>query len=273
EVALFRLVESWGIRPDFAAGHSIGEIAAAHVAGVFSLEDACKVVAARARLMNALPSGGAMVAVQATEEEVTALLTAGVSIAAVNGPRSVVLSGDEGAVLDIADKLTADGRKTRRLRVSHAFHSLHMDAILDDFRRVTRSVDYHAPRIPLVSNVTGEAATEEQVCSPDYWVRHVREAVRFGDGIRTLAESGVTAFLELGPDGGLCAMAQDTLDALASRALAVPVLRKDRGEQESAVTALARLYADGAAPDWDALLAGTATGPRRNDLPTYPFQR
>ncbi|MEV0375615.1 type I polyketide synthase [Streptomyces sp. NPDC050636] len=272
EVALFRLVESWGIHPDFAAGHSVGEIAAAHVAGVFSLPDACKVVAARARLMNALPADGAMVAVQATEEEARALLTDGVSIAAINGPRSVVLSGDETAVLGIAEKFTADGRKTRRLRVSHAFHSLHMDAILEDFRRITRSVDYHAPRIPLVSNVTGEAATEQQVCSPDYWVRHVREAVRFGDGIRTLAERGVTAFLELGPDGGLCAMAQDTLDTLSTRAVTVPALRRDRGEQESVVTALARLYADGAAPDWTALLDVAPTAPRNTDLPTYPFQ-
>ncbi len=272
EVALFRLVASWGIRPDFVAGHSIGEIAAAHVAGVFSLDDACRLVAARARLMNALPAGGAMVAVQATEEETRACLTDGVSIAAVNGPRSVVLSGDEAAVLDLAEKFTADGRKTRRLRVSHAFHSLHMDAVLDDFRRVAQSVGYDAPTIPLVSNVTGEAATERQVCSPDYWVRHVREAVRFGDGVRTLADRGVTAFLELGPDGALCAMAQETLDTLPSPAVTVPALRRDRGEQECVVTALARLHVDGVSPHWPAVLTGPRTAPRRTDLPTYPFQ-
>nr|WP_309302257.1 SDR family NAD(P)-dependent oxidoreductase [Streptomyces sp. NBRC 110611] len=273
EVALFRLVESWGIRPDFVAGHSVGEIAAAHVAGVFSLDDACRLVAARARLMNTLPAGGAMVAVQATEEEARAHLTDGVSVAAVNGPRSVVLSGDESAVLGIAEKFTADGRKTRRLRVSHAFHSLHMDAILEDFRRVARSVGYDAPAIPLVSHLTGEAATEEQVCSPDYWVRHVREAVRFGDGVRTLAERGVSVFLELGPDGALCAMAQDTLDTLPAQAVTVPALRRDRGEQESVVTALARLHVDGVSPHWPALLTGDRTAPRRTDLPTYPFQR
>ncbi|MGD3112901.1 type I polyketide synthase, partial [Streptomyces sp. YGL11-2] len=273
EVALFRLVESWGIRPDFVAGHSVGEIAAAHVAGVLSLDDACRLVASRARLMNALPAGGAMVAIQATEEEARMLLTDGVSLAAVNGPRSVVLSGDEAAVLDIAEKFTADGRKTRRLRVSHAFHSLHMDAILDDFRRVARGLDYHAPTIPLVSNVTGEAATEQQVCSPDYWVRHVREAVRFGDGVATLAERGVTVFLELGPDGALCAMAQETLDTRPAQAVTVPALRRDRGEQESVVTAVARLYVDGTGPDWDALLEGAASGPGRTELPTYPFQR
>ncbi|MFK8844233.1 type I polyketide synthase [Streptomyces sp. Ac-502] len=272
EVALFRLVESWGIRPDFAAGHSVGEIAAAHVAGVFSLDDACRLVAARARLMNALPTGGAMVAVQATEEEVRVHLTDGVSVAAVNGPRSVVLSGDETAVLDIAEKFTADGRKTRRLRVSHAFHSLHMDAILEDFRRVARSIGYDTPAIPLVSNVTGGTATGQQVCSPDYWVRHVREAVRFGDGIRTLAERGVTVFLELGPDGALCAMAQETLDTLPTQAVTVPALRRDRGEQESLVTALARLHVDGANPRWPAVLTGAPAAPRRTDLPTYPFQ-
>ncbi|MER7991240.1 type I polyketide synthase [Streptomyces noursei] len=272
EVALFRLVESWGIRPDFAAGHSIGEITAAHVAGVLSLDDACRLVAARARLMNALPAGGAMVAVQATEEEVRPHLADGVSLAAVNGPRSVVLSGDEAAVLELAEKFATDGRKTTRLRVSHAFHSVHMDAMLQDFRRVAGSITYHAPALPLVSNVTGQAATEQQVCDPDYWVRHVREAVRFGDGVRTLAERGVTAFLELGPDGTLCAMAQETLDALPARPVTMPALRRDRGEQESVVSALARLYVDGAAPDWDALCDGAATAPRRTDLPTYPFQ-
>ncbi|MFD9636859.1 type I polyketide synthase, partial [Streptomyces violascens] len=275
EVALFRLLESWGIRPDFAAGHSVGEIAAAHVAGVLSLDDACRLVSARARLMNALPAGGAMVAVQATEEEIRPHLTDRVSLAAANGPRSVVLSGDEAAVSDIAEKFTADGRKTTRLRVSHAFHSVHMDAMLQDFQRVAESVAYHAPAIPIVSNVTGRVATEQQVCDPDYWVRHVRETVRFGDGIRTLAERGVTAFLELGPDGSLGAMAQDTLDtlvALPARPVTVPALRKDRGEQESLVSAVARLYVDGAAPDWDALFDGTATAPRRTDLPTYPFQ-
>nr|WP_245689805.1 type I polyketide synthase [Streptomyces chattanoogensis] len=272
EVALYRLVASWGIRPDFVAGHSVGEIAAAHVAGVFSLDDACRLVAARARLMDAVPAGGVMVAVQATEEETRAHLTDGVSIAAVNGPRSVVLSGDEAAVLGIAEKFTADGRKTRRLRVSHAFHSLHMDTVLEDFRRVAQSVGYDAPAIPLVSNVTGEVATERQVCSPDYWVRHVREAVRFGDGVRTLADRGATAFLELGPDGTLCAMAQETLDTLPSQAVTVPALRRHRGEQESVVTALARLHVDGLSPHWPALLTGPGTAPRRTDLPTYPFQ-
>ncbi|MEV4742846.1 type I polyketide synthase, partial [Streptomyces sp. NPDC049555] len=269
EVALFRLAESAGLRPDFVAGHSIGEIAAAHVAGVLSLEDACRLVAARARLMRALPAGGAMAALQATEAEVLAALTEGVDIAAVNGPQSVVVSGDEDAVLALAAAFAADGRKTRRLRVSHAFHSLHMDAILEDFRRVAGSVTYAAPTIPVVSNVTGDVASEDELRSPEYWVRHVREAVRFGAGIAALAGRGVSAFAELGPDGVLCALARETLDADGSTAPAIPVLRKDRDEQTSLMTALARLHVDGAPLRWEAL-AGPAA--RRVDLPTYPFQ-
>ncbi|MFD8993473.1 type I polyketide synthase, partial [Streptomyces abikoensis] len=271
EVALFRLVESWGMRPDYVAGHSIGEIAAAHIAGVFSLQDACSLVAARARLMNALPSGGAMVAVQATEDEIAGRLVDGVSIAAVNGPRAVVLSGDEDAVLAVAEKFAADGRKTRRLLVSHAFHSLHMDAVLEDFRRAARGVTYAAPALPLVSCLTGDLATGEELCSPEYWVRHVREAVRFGDGVTALTGRGVTRFLEIGPDGVLTAMAQDTLDAASSRAVTVPALRKGRDEERSVLTALARLHADGLSPRWTAVL-GAADPAARVDLPTYPFQ-
>jgi KS-AT-KR-ACP domain-containing polyene macrolide polyketide synthase/pimaricinolide synthase PimS2/candicidin polyketide synthase FscD len=269
EVALFRLLESWGVRPDHLIGHSIGEIAAAHVAGVFSLEDACRLVAARARLMAALPPGGAMVAIQATEDEVAARLAADadgeVSIAAVNGPSSMVISGDETTVTSIAGAFGEEGRKTRRLPVSHAFHSPHMDAILKDFEQAARSVSYAAPQVPLISNLTGAPATAEELCTPRYWVDHVRAAVRFGDGVRALAELGVGLFLELGPDGVLCAMAQENLDA----AVTVPTLRRERDEATSIVTALARLHVNGLSPHWPSLFAGVPA--RRVDLPTYAF--
>ncbi|MFH8371440.1 type I polyketide synthase [Streptomyces sp. NPDC018031] len=275
EVALFRLVESWGVRPDFLLGHSVGELAAAHVAGALGLEDAATVVAARGSLMQDLSPGGAMVALQATEEEVTALLAGApgerASIAAVNGPTAVVLSGDEETVLGIADKLRADGRKTKRLQVSHAFHSPHMDPVLEPFRAALGRVTWREPAIPVISNLTGRPVTGDEARSAEYWIRHVRHAVRFHDGVRHLVDQQVTTLLELGPDGVLSAMAQDCLTEHDPDTVAVPLLRRDQPEALSVRTALARLFARGVPVDRRALPASRRG--RRLDLPTYAFHR
>ncbi|MGC0421414.1 SDR family NAD(P)-dependent oxidoreductase [Embleya sp. AB8] len=263
EVALFRLLESWGVRPDFVTGHSIGELAAAHVAGVLSLADACRVVAARGRLMQALPAGGAMVAVQATEDEVLDLLSGHeeeAGIAAVNGPSSVVISGVEDVVTQIADTLREQGRKTRRLVVSHAFHSPLMDPILDEFAAVVDDVEFTAPVIPM-------AADTEDVCSALYWVDHIREPVRFADHLTRLREHGVTRFLEIGPDGVLTAMGPDNVADASFTALQ----RRDRPQIRTALTALAHLHTTGHPVDWPHLFTDTTA--TLIDLPTYPFQR
>ncbi len=264
EVALFRLLESWGIRPDLLLGHSVGELAAAHVAGVLSLPDACRLVAARGSLMQALPPHGAMYAVAASADEVEHL-PPGVSLAAVNGPRSVVLSGAEDAVAAVAQTFRAQGRRTKRLRVSHAFHSALMAPMLDEFLSVAKSLSYRPPLIPIVSGLTGEVATEEQLCSPEYWADHVRGTVRFADGVRTLQDRGVSTFLELGPETTLTEMTADCLGEAVDTAV-VPALR-----DADVLAAVAALHVRGQGPDWSRWYA--SSGARRVDLPTYPFQR
>ncbi|NMM92504.1 polyketide synthase type I, partial [Rhodococcus sp. SRB_17] len=258
EVGLFRLFESWGVRPDYLLGHSVGEVAAAHVAGVLSLEDAVRLVNARAQLMQALPAGGAMVAIAASESQVMAELEPGTAIAAVNGPSSVVVAGEEAAVLEVASRFP----RWKRLTVSHAFHSPLMEPMLDEFRSVAEGLTYNTPKIPLVSTVTVGA----DMCSPEYWVQQVREPVRFSAGIEYLESLGVRTFVELGPDGALAALVPECVSE--SESLAIPVLRRDREEPETAVAAVAGLWTRGVAIRWRELVAG-----RQVDLPTYPFQR
>ncbi|WP_290062693.1 type I polyketide synthase, partial [Amycolatopsis solani] len=252
EVALSRLLASWGVRPDFVAGHSVGEIAAAHVAGVLSLADAVTLVSARGRLMQALPRGGAMVAIEASEEDVRAELIDGADLAAVNGPRSVVVSGVEAAVLSVAARFG----KSKRLKVSHAFHSSLMDPMLAEFRAVVAELSFAPPQIPLIA--AGD------VTSPEYWVDHVRATVRFADALGSLREAGVTRFAEIGPAAVLSALLDDPA------AVVTPVLRRDRPEPVSILEALGRLHVAGSTVDWPAWFAGS--GARVTDLPTYPFQ-
>ncbi|WP_198539338.1 type I polyketide synthase, partial [Streptomyces graminilatus] len=273
EVALHRLLESFGLRPDLVAGHSVGELTAAHVAGVLDLADAATLVATRARFMQSAPAGGAMVSVQATEEEVEELLAGRedrVSVAAVNAPRATVVSGDADAVAEVAGILRGRGRETKRLRISRASHSPHMDPVLDEFRRAAARLTYHSPTIPLISHVTGALADPREVACADYWAAHLRRTVRFADGVRTLRAEGVTTFLEVGPDGVLSSLVRDTVDDPDTVA-AVPALRRDRPETQTLFTALATAFVRGADVDWDVPYRGI--GARRVDLPTYAFQR
>ncbi|GHB86340.1 hypothetical protein GCM10010347_66610 [Streptomyces cirratus] len=215
EAALHALVTSRGVRPDAVAGHSVGEITAAYAAGVFSLPDAARLVAARGRLMGELPEGGAMAALQAGEEEVRPQLAgreARIDLAAVNGPAAVVVAGDEPDVAELVEYWKSRGRAAKRLTVSHAFHSPHMDGMLTQFETIARGLEYHPPKIPVMSNLTGRLATGDALRTADHWVRHARRPVRFLDGVRALRAEGIDSFLELGPDAVLTAMTRTILD-------------------------------------------------------------
>ncbi|OLR93777.1 type I polyketide synthase [Actinokineospora bangkokensis] len=270
EVALFRLVESWGVTPEVLLGHSIGGITAAHVAGVWSLADACALVAARGRLMGALPAGGAMVSVQATEAEVAPLLTGRVSIAAVNGPRSVVVSGAAEDVEAVAAELAGQGRKTKRLAVSHAFHSPLMDPVLAEFREVAAGLTYHEPTIPVISDHTGAPVTTE-LADPDYWVRHLRHAVRFADAVSIALNRGVDTFAEVGPRPVLSSAVHEVVEAAGRTATVAPLAREGVSEDRAVLAGVGALWVAGVEVDWTPVFDGLDA--RRVDLPTYPFQR
>ncbi|MFD9545641.1 SDR family NAD(P)-dependent oxidoreductase, partial [Streptomyces sp. NPDC060022] len=264
EVALFRLVASWGVTPDVLLGHSLGEITAAHVAGILDLDDACVLVGERGRLMQALPAGGGMLAVQATEGDVT---DSGLDIAAVNSHNSVVLSGALDAIERYAEKCTERGLRVSVLSVSHAFHSALMEPMLDEFATVLSGLTFRPAHIPVVSNLTGAIAEPGVMQRPEYWLDQIRRPVRFADGVAALAAMGVTTCLELGPDGVLSGMAQATADDM----LFAPVLRKDRDETDTALTAISRLWTAGTGIDWPGVFNGW--GGRVVPLPTYAFQR
>ncbi|MEV0299378.1 SDR family NAD(P)-dependent oxidoreductase [Nocardia sp. NPDC050710] len=273
EVALYRLLESFGVVPDVLIGHSIGELAAAYVAGVWSLEDACALVAARGRLMGVLPEGGAMVAIAASETEVGAAIAGfgdQVSVAAVNAPAAVVISGDEDVIDEIDRQFAESDRKTTRLRVSHAFHSHRMEPMLAEFETVVAGVTFNAPRIPLVSNISGRTAGDE-ILDPGYWVSQVRAAVRFAPGVETLVASGVRRFLEVGPDAVLAAMTRQTLPAdVEARAMVAAAGRRDHDEVEQFLTMLGQAHTAGVAVDWNRLFADRRMS--RVALPTYAFE-
>ncbi|MEK2476999.1 beta-ketoacyl synthase N-terminal-like domain-containing protein [Streptomyces noursei] len=274
QVALYRLFESWGVVPAYLVGHSAGEISAAHVAGVLSLQDACTLVAARGRLMGTLPPGGATVAIRITEDEVLPWLAESrdcVSIAAVNGPNSVVLSGAEAPLMALTDRLRAAGHKTRRIGVPVAAHSPLMDPMLEEFRAVARALSYAAPTVPLVSTLTGRPLTDEEAHDPDHWVRHVRQSVRFKDAIDRLRDERVTGFLELGVDPVLTPMIDECMESAAPQpgVAVMPSLQAAVPDRHALLTAVARVHAHGVPVDWDAVLPGARPAP----LPTYAFQR
>ena len=263
---LVALLASCGITPDAVAGHSVGEVTAAYAAGVLSLEDACTLVAARARLMQALPGGGAMTAIAATEAEVAEALhdVAGVSVAAVNGPSSVVISGDAGAVESVAEVFRDQGRRVRRLRVSHAFHSHRMDPVLDELGQAAARLTYASPRVPWACALTGDLVTGP---GPGYWPRQAREPVRFAGAVAALAGQEISVFVEIGPDGTLSALGPGALGEDAG-AVFIPVLRPGRPALGTVAAALGRAHVHGVVVDWAAVLPRG----RRVPLPTYAFQ-
>jgi myxalamid-type polyketide synthase MxaB len=275
EYCLAKLWQSWGVEPAVLMGHSIGEYVAACLAGVFSLEDALRLVAVRGRLMQSLPGGGVMAAVFATEGQVREAIAAyqtEVAIAAINGPSHIVISGRGTTVGLILATLQKNGVKSQTLNVSHAFHSPLIDPILDEFEQAANSIQYHAPQIGIVSNVTGKLITDHSIAKASYWREHTRQSVRFSEGIRTLHEAGYHVFLEVGPNPILLGMARrceptDVMD------IWLPSLRSGRDDWSQMFESLAQLYVGGQNIDWENVERDYKERRQRLHLPTYAFQR
>lgn len=271
EYSLAELWKSWGIEPSWVMGHSVGEYVAACVAGIFSLEDGLKLIAERARLMQVLPRDGDMVAVMADEEKVSSVIRPyedKVSIAAINGPQSIVISGEQRAVQKVVGIFQSEGIKTHRLTVSHAFHSPLMEPMLSDFERVAGEINYLPPRIALISNVSGGLAGEE-ITTPAYWVRHVREPVRFSASMKTLSKLGCGMFVEIGPRPILLGMGRRCLPE--ETGVWLPSLGQGQSDWQTILQSLGELYVRGASIDWPGLDRDTVRS--KVALPTYPWQR
>ncbi len=264
QVGVVSMLKAAGVSPAAVAGHSVGEIAAAWAAGVLSLEDAARLVATRARLMQDLPAGGAMWAIAATEAEVLASIedVEGVSIAAVNGPSATVISGDADAVETVAEGWRSGGTRVRRLRVSHAFHSHLMDPVLDELGQVALGLVHRRPQVPWACGTTGEALEE---FGSGYWVEQARGAVRFADAVSELSARGVQVFVEIGPDGTLSGLGPDVI----ADGVFVPVSKSKTPSDVALLEALGRVHVSGGSVDWPAVFAGG----QRVELPTYAFQR
>lgn len=277
EYALAQLWQAWGVTPSAVMGHSLGEFVAAVVAGVFSLEDGLKLVAARGRLMGALPQGGGMTAVFAPLESVQAAIQAHagaanrVSIAAVNAPDSIVISGDFDIVQEIAAGFKAQGTRTTSLKVSHAFHSPLIEPALDEFERIAASVTYSAPKIRLISDITGETARGAQVANARYWREHMRQPVQFMRSVETLYHEGCDVLLEVGPHPTLTGMGQRVLSEPERHLTWVSSLKKDQNDWSQMLAALGKLFTSGVSINWAQFDQPYAL--RKLDLPTYPFQR
>ena len=273
EYALARLWQSWGIQPTAVMGHSVGEYVAACIAEVFSLADALKLITSRARLMQALPEGGGMLAVQCDEDTLTQYLAEynELVIAAYNGAQSLVVSGALAQLERLSQQLEQEDIKVKPLAVSHAFHSSLMQPMLEAFTEVAESITYSPPTLELISNVTGQVIHEE-IATPEYWVEHIRTPVRFAQGMQTLDEKGYTLYIELGPQPVLLGMGRACLDnGETSERQWIPSLRANREDWEQLLDSVGYLYISNAPIDWKAFYQPYA--PNKTTLPTYPFQR